>query len=1031
MSADVYKELPFEAAIERELLESGWHQGTPGFYRPDLGLDPSELEAFVGRTQMKAWEKLVTAYGDQPTAQRELAKRVAAEIDKRGTLDVLRNGIKDRGVQIQLAYFRPGHTLAADALDEYRGNRLTLYRQLPFSAKTNKELDLALFLNGIPVATAELKNPFTRQTVEGAKTQYRKERDPKELIFARRTLVHFAVDPHLVFLTTRLAGDETRFLPFNTGTAGPGASGGAGNPPAPADGYQTSYLWRDVWQPDNFLELLQRFVHVEVPRKGAANPHTSPLIFPRFHQWHAVRRMTEHAFKRGAGHNYLIEHSAGSGKSNTIAWLAHRLSNLHDAGNAPVFDKTIVITDRVVLDRQLQDTIYQFDHVAGVVKKVDEDSHQLAEALTGSTAKVIITTLQKFPFVLDKVAALNDRRYAVIIDEAHSSQSGESAIALKKALGRLGSDDIDPDGDLLTASALARGHHANLSYFAFTATPKQKTLELFGTRNPDTDKYEPFHVYSMRQAIEEGFILDVLRNYLTYKARWRLINAAVDAAEIADPEVDPKKAKAKLVRAAELHPESQDKRAQIIVDHFRTEVRARIAGRAKAMVVTRSREHALRLYQAMRRYLDQQGVTDCAALVAFSGALTLDGIDYSESKLNGFSEAALPREFAYTKVDDPQAAARNQTEYRILVAADKYQTGFDQPLLTAMYVDKPLAGVAAVQTLSRLNRTHKDKTQDDVYVLDFANEAEDIQKAFKPYYETTITEPTDPNLLYDKQHEVMDFKLLVESEMEAFVRALLAAEEAAITPGQLEKLHAELYRLVAPAVDRFKDLVAHDRDRAEEFRSAASDYVRAYGFLAQVVGYADPDLERLYLFTRFLLRELPREPGAGVDIGSTTLSHLRIDMTGQHDLALQPSGAHLVPGFSPDGGAGREVEEKPLSEVIEELNDRFGLDLSSSDQILIVQQIISLAEDEKMQAVALNNDIEKFAQVADPELDNIVARNHDSNTAFVARYFDNPEFQEAVKAEARRRAYNLILNPARVEALRKLRSRVSGGTEGA
>jgi type I restriction enzyme R subunit len=1029
MSAGVYKEQTFEAAIEAELLAAGWLKGASGDYSTDLGLDTGQLDIFIGETQNKAFEKLIGPYGDVATARREFHKRVAAEIDKRGTLDVLRNGVRDRGVTIQLAYFRPGHTLAAGALDEYDGNRLTVVRQLRYSAKTSDELDLALFLNGVPIATAELKNPLTGQDVEHAKAQYRSDRDPKEPIFARRTLAHFAVDPHLVFLTTRLAGAQTRFLPFNIGSNGPGVSGGAGNPAAPDGGYQTSYLWRETWQRDNLLELLQRFVHVEVPKKGQANPHTNPMIFPRFHQWHAVKTMTAHAATEGAGHNYLIAHSAGSGKSNTIAWLAHRLSSLHDARNTLVFDKVVVITDRVVLDRQLQDTIYQFDHVAGVVKKIDEDSQQLADALTGSAAKVVITTLQKFPFVLGKVSELGERRYAVIIDEAHSSQSGESANALKKALGRLGSDDIDDDGDLLTASALARGRHANLSYFAFTATPKQKTLELFGTRDRQTGQMEPFHVYSMRQAVDEGFILDVLRNYITYKARWRLANAAVEAAEAADPEVDPGKAKARLVRAAELHPRSQEQRAQIIVDHFRDEVSGRLGGRAKAMVVTRSREHALRLYQAIRKHLDQRGITDCAALVAFSGTLTLDEIDYTEAKLNGFSEAALPDAFAYVKADDPQAAARNQTEYRILVVAEKYQTGFDQPLLTAMYVDKPLANVAAVQTLSRLNRTHRFKSQDDVFVLDFANEAEHIQEAFKPYFETAITEPTDPNLLYDKQREVMDYQLLVDSEMDAFTEALLAAEQASTTETQLERAHSDLYRFLQPAVDRFVELVREDHDRAEEFRSAVSDYVRAYGFLAQVVGYADADLEKLYLYARFLLRRLPREPGAGVDIGETTLSHLRIEKIGAHDLSLKPSGAHLIPGFAPDGGAAREVEEKPLSEVIEELNDRFGLDLSTSDQILLVQQIISMAEDEKLQAAALNNDVDKFGQVADPEMDRIVARNHDRNSAFVGRYFDNPEFQAAVKEETRRRAYNLIVSPGRAEALRKLRAQLSARPE--
>ncbi|MEU8079261.1 type I restriction endonuclease [Catellatospora citrea] len=1052
MSADVYKEKVFEDAIEADLLASGWRPGSSNSYAAESGLDGDELFAFLDTTQQKAFERLVEAYGDVGSARSAFTKRLAADLDKRGVLDVLRNGVKDRGVTIQLVYFRPEHTLAAGALDDYNANRLTVVRQLRYSAKSpDRSLDLALFVNGIPVATAELKNPLTGQTVEHAKQQYRTDRDPKELIFAKRTLVHFAVDPHLVFLTTRLAGEQTRFLPFNMGSHGAGVSGGAGNPPVKEDGYQTSYLWRQIWQRDAWLELLQRFVHVENPRarngkSGSVDPHTSPLIFPRFHQWHAVQQMTAHAARHGAGTNYLIEHSAGSGKSNTIAWLAHRLSTLHTpenpaaldeqalkAGlkpNTPVFDKVIVITDRVVLDRQLQDTIYQFDHVTGVVQKIDENSQQLADALAGSTARIVITTLQKFPYVLDKVSALGQKRYAVIIDEAHSSQSGESANALKKALGRHGFDDMDDDGDLLTASALARGRHPNLSYFAFTATPKSKTLELFGTKDPETGNWRPFHVYSMRQAIDEGFILDVLRNYITYQARWRLTNAAVEASEQADPEVDPRKAKAKLVRAAELHPSSQDQRAQIIVDHFRTEIADRLGGRAKAMVVTRSREHAVRLYQAIRRHVEKFELTDCTPLVAFSGTLTLDDIDYTEPKLNGFPEAALPDRFAYTRIDDPQAVARNQTEYRILVVAEKYQTGFDQPLLTAMYVDKPLAGVAAVQTLSRLNRTNRYKTQDDVFVLDFANDAEHIQAAFKPYFETTITEPTDPNLLYDKEREVMDHQLLVASEMQAFVDALLQAEQSSATEAQLQKAHAQLYHFTQPAVDRFKELADREAEQAEEFRSSLSDYLRAYSFLAQIAGYTDPELERLYLYGRHLFNRLPRRPSAGVDIGDATLSHLRIDKTGKHDLNLSPAGEHLIPGFSPDGGVGKEVEEVPLSEVIADLNDRFGLDLGTSDQILLVQQIVSLVMDEKMQAVALQNDLDKFGQVADKQLDNVVAENHDSNTDFVRRYFDNPEFQAAIKQVARKRAYDLIRSPARDEALRRLRTASNTDTQG-
>ncbi|MGH3647276.1 MAG: type I restriction endonuclease subunit R, partial [Micromonosporaceae bacterium] len=777
----VHHERAFEDAIEAALLDGGWHKGLPGSYDRALGLDTGEMYAFIGATQTETWEKLLASYGaDTDEAMRQFARRVAQEIDARGVLDVLRHGVRDRGHLIRLAYFRPAHTLADDALVQYEGNRLTVMRQLAYSEKDRgKELDLALFVNGVPVATAELKNPFTAQTVEHAKGQYRYDRDPRELLFAKRAIVHFAVDPELVFLTTRLAGAATRFLPFNTGTAGPGNSGGAGNQPATPGRYRTSYLWEQVWQRDAWLDIIRRFAHVEeVDKKaGRSSVHTRPLIFPRYHQWHAVRELTAHAAEHGSGHNYLVGHSAGSGKSNTIAWLAHRLSNLHGADNEPVFDKVIVVTDRSVLDRQLQDTIYQFEHKAGVVRKISEKSEgskseQVAEALSGATAKVLIVTLQTFPYALEKIEGLRGKRFAVIVDEAHSPQSGESAAALKRVLLKLGSDEIDENGDLLTASALARGRHETLSYFAFTATPKAKTLELFGTRVGGVMR--PFHVYSMRQAIEEGFILDVLRNYVTYKTYWRLANGNPD-----DPEVDERKASAALARFATLSPTSLEQRAELIVEHFIKHTRGRLGGRAKAMVVTRSREHAVKLYRKINAYVQMRGYAGCDALVAFSGEVKVDGLDsdrVTEPGINGFGEKALPAEFGYTRADDPHAATHPRREYRILVVAEKYQTGFDQPLLTTMYVDKPLMNVAAVQTLSRLNRIHPRKEQDDLFVLDFANEAGDIAEAFKPFYEVTITEPTDPNLIYTAERQVMDFQLLVDSEMAAFAEEFERAQ---------------------------------------------------------------------------------------------------------------------------------------------------------------------------------------------------------------------------------------------------------------
>lgn len=1045
MNARVYTEEAFEDAIEAALSCNGWQRGLANTYNHELGIDTSELAAFLGASQNDAWLALRAVYGEDEEAPiQRFAKLVARQIDSRGLLDVLRRGVNDRNVKIRLAYFKPAHTLAAGALDEYDANRLTVVRQFRYSAKRPADaLALAFFLNGLPIASVELKNPLTGQSVEDAKRQYRTDRDPKELFFAKRSLVHFAVDPDLAFLTTRLAGPKTRFLPFNTGSGGPGQIGGAGNAPARDGEYPTSYLWEQVWARDNWMELLQRFLHVEdaaakagkAPSHKPGSAHTQPLIFPRFHQWDAVRKLTAHAGRHGAGENYLIQHSAGSGKSNTIAWLAHRLSTLHTPehpalidpaalakgakANQPIFDKVVVITDRRVLDKQLQDTIYQFDHTAGVVVRIDENSQQLAEALTGPTARIVITTLQKFPFVLDKVAGLGEHRYAVIIDEAHSSQGGESAGALKKALGRLGSDAVDEDGDPLTATALARGRQPNLSFFAFTATPKAKTLDLFGTPYPEPMCLGPFHIYSMRQAIEEGFILDVLGTYVTYATYFKLQSAAADEAE---QQVDPRKARSKLVRAALLSDASMASRAKIIVEHFRSHTAGRVGGRAKAMVVTPGREHAVRLYQKMRAYIEQRGFIDCGTLVAFSGALEVDGIEYTEPKLNGFPERELPARFGYTRLDDPSPPSVPKPEYRILVVADKYQTGFDQPLLTTMYVDKPLAGVAAVQTLSRLNRTHRLKDQEDLFILDFANKPEVIEEAFQQYYEASITEPTDPNLLFDRQAEVMAYQLLVEAEMDAFVRAYFAAFEGGVaTEAAVKKAHVRLYQHTVPAVDRFTGLAAHEPDTAAGFRRALESYVKAYGWLSHVIGFENPELERLYQYGRFLLRRLPRPVGsASADIGEVSPSHLRIQQTGSPELRLEAAGAQLLPGLVLEAaGAAPEIEEMSLAEVIRSVNEEYGAGLSTTDQILLGQLVVAVAEDPELREIALVNDEETFRGELEKDMDRIVIDQAASNDALLVRYFDDANVNRLFKQVATQQAYNLIRRPARREAERQ------------
>jgi len=727
-------ERKFEGAIEAWLLgRGGYATGDPGAFDRAFGLDPGgEVLAFVQATQPDEWRELAGRHGGKEAARANFLKRLAVELDERGTVDVLRHGVKDLGVEIRIAYFKPAHGLTPELVSRYDANRLVLVRQLAYAADETKTLDLALFLNGIPVATAELKNPLTGQNVEYAKAQYRRDRDPANVTLARRAVVHFAVDPDEVAMTTRLAGEATRFLPFNRGSE----DGGGGNPFNP-DGHRTAYLWEQVWVRDAWLDLLARFVHVLRPEKGSAAEKRAGtrIVFPRFHQWDVVRKLEAHGREHGAGQSYLVEHSAGSGKSNSIAWLAHRLSSLHDAEHRKVFDKVVIITDRLVLDRQLQATVYQFEHVHGVVVRIDKDSQQLADAISGEQARIIVTTLQKFPFVLDKIEALPARRYAVIVDEAHSSQTGEAAADLRRALSARSLEAAESeeaaeeaergDGqDLLARSLAGRGLPGNLSFFAFTATPKAKTLELFGTPvgAGEERRYRPFHLYSMRQAIEEGFILDTLANYTTYKTYFRIEKAIID-----DPEYDKARARRAIARFVTLHPHNLAQRAEIVVEHFRAHTAKKIGGKAKAMVVTSSRLHAVRYKLVLDRYIAEKGYGDLRTLVAFSGKVLDEGDEFTEPGMNAFPESETAERFA-------------GDDYQVLIVAEKFQTGFDQPLLHTMYVDKVLTGLNAVQTLSRLNRIHPDK--DATFVLDFRNEVEDIQRSSPAADRSTSPRPS-------------------------------------------------------------------------------------------------------------------------------------------------------------------------------------------------------------------------------------------------------------------------------------------------
>jgi len=992
-----------EDEISSNLVAVGGYRvckvGTNSEWRPDfdanVGLDTTELFRFIEETQPEKWEKLVKAHGgDEEVAYRKLAQRLAQQIDERGTVDVLRHGIRDQNVEFRLSYRKPAFGVAPELVAHYDANRLTVTRQLPFDPESNKTLDLCLFLNGLPVATAELKNHLTGQNIEHAVEQYRNDRDPKNVTLGRRALVHFAVDPDLVSMTTRLEGKETRFLPFNLGH-----NLGAGNPPNPA-GHKTSYLWERIWAKDPWLDILHRFIHVVRPEKGstAARRAAENVIFPRYHQWDAVMKLEADAAANGSGRSYLVQHSAGSGKSNTIAWAAHRLSTIHSGDDRKVFDKVIVITDRVILDRQLQETIYQFEHARGVVVKIDDDSTQLAEALAGEQARIIITTLQKFPFVLGKVGDLPSRNYAVIIDEAHSSQTGEAAKEMRLALGAgeeqeltaaeaedsgLLAAAIDPIEEALARSVAARsGRQSNLSYFAFTATPKGRTLEMFGTLNPQSGVHEPFHLYSMRQAIEEGFIMDVLANYTTYQTFWK-----VERAVEKDPQYDTKKARRAIARFVGLHPHHLSQKAEIIVEHFRAHTAKEMGGLAKAMVVTSSRLHAVRYKQNIDKYIAAKGYDDIKTLVAFSGKIEDgSGSPLTEANMNGFPESRTAEEFS-------------GTGYGVMIVAEKFQTGFDQPLLHTMYVDKTLVGLAAVQTLSRLNRIHPLKK--NTFVLDFRNDTEEIVQAFDQFHGVTVAPPTDPNILWDTRRLLDDFDVLRPEEVVAALPALIGA---GIPDGERS---AATYAAIGPAKGRFEEM---GDEEGLEFRDALIRFVRTYSFVSQIASFTDPALEGDYVFCRALSSYLRDTASVErLDLGSEVeLTHLRHQMTFKGSLELTSDTGEVASFFGEGKGGQQEMELEHLSSIVEILNERFGTDLTDVDKLLLDQFEEDWVADGELSDQARNNSLENFGLVFDRKFLQTIISRTDANDEIFKKILDDEEFRAAMESHYLKKVYERL-----------------------
>lgn len=977
-TADIHREKVFEAHIVACLTaDQGYiERDCAAHYDVAHALDPELLFRFLRTTQPEAWQTLEDHYSAQ--AEAEVLKRLDKALKDAPTHTVLREGIRlVPNIRFALCFFKPASNLNPDLTRLFDANILSVMRQVTYSAKSRNAIDLVTFVNGIPVATLEVKNLLTGQNIKHAEKQYRQDRSPAGeplLTFKRGAIVHFALDQDNVSMTTRLMNGKTRFLPFNRGR-----DGGAGNPNVPGEN-RVAYLYKDlpetkaVFSREVLLDLIGRFIHLE------RSDGKEVLIFPRFQQFDAVRKLLADARCNGAGRNYLIQHSAGSGKSNTIAWTAHQIINLHDAHDTPLFDTAIIVTDRLVLDRQLQNTIGGFAQTEGVVKKIDGTSRDLKDAILKG-ARIIITTIQKFGTEhLATISGQSGRNFAVIIDEAHSSQSGKAAQAMSDALTRdeASSDDIE---DMVLAFQKARGPQKNISFLAFTATPRNVTLERFGRIGSD-GKPHAFHLYSMRQAIEEGFILDVLQNYMTYKAYYQLEKTIED-----DPAFKGRRAQSRVARYASLHPTAIDQKVEVIVEHFRRHVAGELDGKAKAMIVTQSREHALRYWQQLDGYIENKGYTGLKALVAFSGDLTVDGNVWTEATANGFAETELPKKF-------------DGKEFQVLVVAEKYQTGFDQPKLVAMYVDKKLAGLQAVQTLARLNRTCPGK--DRTFVLDFQNTMDDVKEAFAPFFEATaLEERTDLNQIYDLAQRISSSTYIDKDEVERFADQFFKGD---LTKQDRLKLEG----IVRLALSRFE--LDEDEAQQEEFRQLLKSYQRFYAFVAQVVSLNDAWLEKLYTYTSWLGRLLPSR-GVPADIAITddmlNLSAFKLQ-TGEEGSASLKAGDTRTLDPITEFGANpyTEEEEKSLSEIIDSFNERHGTQFSRED-FLRFERVTREIMDEEMIEMVRNNPADvvynAFSQAffrgmvqmfqQDNEMRNIVMTDRDAREQATRHFFKRAQRQ--------------------------------------
>lgn len=1012
----MHTEQHFENEIEHSLLtEGGYQQGFAKDYEKSTALFPADVVAFIQTTQPKLWARLEMLFKDK--AQDELIKALNQELNIKGSLNVLRNGFRVANRTAKMAYFAPNSTLNETSQQQYDANIVKITRQV--ITEYNERIDMVISVNGIPVSTIELKNEMsaTGWTVEDAKYQYRKERNPQGKLFEfkKRALVHFAVDTQEVYMTTKLEGENTRFLPFNRGF-----NDGKGNPPVEND-VRTAYLWREVLRKDSLMELIGRFLHLSREERkirtdsGFRYITSESMIFPRFHQLDAVRKLIAHTKTHGAGKNYLIQHSAGSGKSNTIAWLAHHLASLHNADDEKIFNSVIIVTDRVVLDRQLQETVAQFEQTDGVVQKIDKDTHQLTAALAANVP-IIITTIQKFPYVMHSIQTkakhgehisldTEGKRFAVIVDEAHSSQTGETAGELRQVLNKSGIEaaiaaeflDLDEDeqADIevqknILREQFKRSRQDNLSFFAFTATPKWKTLALFD--EPNEQGETPFHSYSMKQAIEEGFILDVLANYATYKQYFRLLRTADS-----DIELPKHKAKKELMRFVNLHPSVISQKVEIIIEHFQSVTRHKIGGYAKAMVVTSSREAAVRYKLAFDEYIAEKGYEGIKSLVAFSGKVILPEQtekEYSEPSMNGgIKETELPEQF-------------DSDNYQVLLVADKYQTGFDQPLLHTMFVDKVLSGVQAVQTLSRLNRTTKGK--EDTFVLDFVNDHEAIYDAFKPYYQRTALGdiPSDEKLA-SLGNTLDEWKIYTQSDIDEFANIWFSGRT---TPTNNE--HKRLNAIIDKAIEKYQhisDDPEHNEEQQKLFKSQLQSYLNLYLFVSQILPYADSIHEKRYVYLKALMMKLPRgKQSEKLDLSKMAiLQYYRLQQIGEGSIKLNEGEAEPQKG-STDVGTGQVSLTEELDKLIKELNEAFTTEFTLADQLFFESVEKFARENPDIVDAANNNPLSSFMDYFNTRIDDLLVGLFEQFGESVAKVLNNPQIKHKVCRRLAKQIYENV-----------------------